>query len=104
MLRDFLRAEGIAIGHEKVAATMRRMGIEAVYRRPNMSKSAPGHKVYPYLLCGMVVERPKHVWAMDITSIPMARGFVYLAAGVDRFSPAGSGRAVVDHVGGGILP
>ena len=65
---------------------MRRMGIEALYRRPNTSKPAPGHKIYPYLLRGLAVERPNQVWAMDITYIPMARGFVYLAAVVDWFS------------------
>jgi putative transposase len=86
MLRDLLRAEGIDIGREKVAAMMRRMGIEAVYRRPNTSKPAPGHKVYPYLLRGKLIERPNQVWAMDITYIPMARGFVYLTAVVDWFS------------------
>jgi putative transposase len=86
MLRDFLRAEGIDIGREKVAAMMRRMGIEAMYRRPNTSKPAQGHKIYPYLLRGMKIERPNQVWAMDITYIPMARGFVYLAAVVDWFS------------------
>src|SRR4051812_47609935 len=59
---------------------------EALYRRPNMSKPAPGHKVYPYLLRNVAVERPNQVWAMDITYIPMARGFVYLAAVVDWFS------------------
>ena len=62
------------------------MGIEAIYRRPNTSKPAPGHKIYPYLLRGLAVERPNQVWAMDITYIPMARGFVYLAAVVDWFS------------------
>src|ERR1700722_19045358 len=86
MLRDFLRAEGVEIGREKVTAMMRRMGIEAVYRRPNTSKPAPGHKIYPYKLRGMKIERPNQVWAMDITYIPMARGFVYLAAVVDWFS------------------
>jgi putative transposase len=85
MLRDFLRAEGIGIGREKVAV-IRRMGVEAVYRRPNTSKPAPGHKIYPYLLRSMKIERPNQVWAMDITYIPMARGFVYLAAVVDWFS------------------
>jgi putative transposase len=62
------------------------MCIEALYRRPNTSKAAPGHKIYPYLLRGLVVDRPNQVWAMDITYIPMARGFVYLAAVVDWFS------------------
>jgi putative transposase len=86
MLRDLLRGEGVAIGRERVAALMRRMGIEALYRRPNTSKPAPGHKIYPYLLRGLAVERPNQVWAMDITYIPMARGFVYLAAVMDWFS------------------
>ena len=86
MLRDLLRGEGIAIGRERVGAMMRRMGLEALYRRPNTSKPADGHKVYPYLLRGLPVERPNQVWAMDITYIPMARGFVYLAAVVDWFS------------------
>jgi putative transposase len=86
MLRDLLRGEGVDIGREMVRTMMRRMGIEALYRRPNTSKPCPGHKVYPYLLRGLAVVRPNQVWAMDITYIPMARGFVYLAAVVDWFS------------------
>ena len=86
MLRDLLRGEGVAIGRERVATMMKRMRIEAIYRRPNTSKPAPGHKIYPYLLRKLAVERPNQVWAMDITYIPMARGFVYLAAVVDWFS------------------
>ena len=86
MLRDLLRREGITIGRLAVATLMRRMGIEALYQRPNTSKPAPGHKIYPYLLRNLVVDRPNQVWAMDITYIPMARGFVYLAAVVDWFS------------------
>ncbi len=86
MLRDLLRAEGIEIGRQHVATLMKRMGIEAIYRRPNTSKPAPGHKIYPYLLRKLLVTRPNQVWAMDITYIPMARGFVYLAAVVDWFS------------------
>jgi len=86
MLRDLLRGEGVVIGRERVVTTMRRMGIVAIYRRPNTSKPAPGHKSYPYLLRGLAVDRPNQVWAMDITYIPMARGFVYLAAVVDWFS------------------
>ncbi len=62
------------------------MGIEALYRRPNTSKPAPGHRVYPYLLRGMKIDRPNQVWAMDITYVPMARGFVYLAAVIDWLS------------------
>ena len=86
MLRDLLRGEGVAIGRQRVATMMKRMAIEALYRRPNTSKPAPGHKIYPYLLRSITVERPNQVWAMDITYIPMARGFVYLAAVVDWFS------------------
>jgi putative transposase len=86
MLRDLLRGEGVVIGRERVRTMMRRMCIEALYRRPNTSKPCPGHKIYPYLLRGLAVERPNQVWCMDITYIPMAHGFVYLAAVVDWFS------------------
>ena len=65
---------------------MRKMGIEAIYRRPNTSKPALGHKIYPYLLKGLAVIRPNQAWAIDITYIPMARGFVYLCAVIDWFS------------------
>jgi putative transposase len=66
---------------------MKRMGIEAIYCKPNTSKPAPGHRIYPYLLGNLVVMRPNQVWAMDITYVPMARGFIYLAvAEVDWFS------------------
>ena len=65
---------------------MKKMAIEAIYRRPNTSKPAPGHKIYPYLLRKLAVTRPNQVWATDITYIPMARGFVYLIAIVDWFS------------------
>ena len=74
MLRDFLNREGIDIGRRRVATMMKRMGVEAIYRKPNTSKPAPGHKIYPYLLRAVKVERPNQVWAMDITYIPMARG------------------------------
>jgi putative transposase len=86
MLRDLLRGEGVVIGREMVRTMMRRMCIEALYRRPNTSKPCPGHKIYPYLLGGLAIKRPNQVWAMDITYIPMARGFVYLAAVIDWFS------------------
>jgi len=92
MLRDMLGREGVHAGRQRIATMMRRMGIEALYRRPNTSKPAPGHKIYPYLLRGLKIERPNQVWAMDITYIPMARGFVYLAAVVDWFS-----RRVLSH-------
>ena len=86
MLRGLLRQEGHDVGRLHGATLMKKMGIEALYRRPNTSKPAPGHKVYPYLLRNLPVVRPNQVWAMDITYIPMARGFVYLAAVVDWFS------------------
>jgi putative transposase len=65
---------------------MKKMGVEAIYRRPNTSKPTPGHKIYPYLLRNLAVTRPNQVWAADITYVPMARGFVYLVAIVDLFS------------------
>jgi putative transposase len=92
MLRDLLKREGVVVGRRHVATLMKRMGIEAIYRRPNTSKPAPGHKIYPYLLRGVKIERPNQVWATDISYIPMRRGFVYLAAVVDVFS-----RRVLTH-------
>jgi putative transposase len=86
MLRDLLVTEGLMVGRLHVSTLMKRMGIEALYRKPNTSKPAPGHQVYPYLLRKLPITRPNQVWAMDITYIPMARGFVYLAAVVDWFS------------------
>ena len=86
MLRDLLNTEGVAIGRCHVATLMKRLGIEALYRKPNTSKPTPGHKIYPYLLRGLTIDRPNQVWAMDITYVPMARGFVYLAAVIDWFS------------------
>ncbi|MGH7262062.1 MAG: IS3 family transposase [Nitrospiraceae bacterium] len=86
MLQTFLVREGYDVGRLHVATLMKRMGIEAIYRRPNTSKPAPGHTIFPYLLRKLPVTRPNQVWAMDITYIPMARGFVYLAAVVDWFS------------------
>jgi putative transposase len=86
MLRGLLAAEGSKIGRRHVKTLMRRMGIEALYRRPRTSKPEPGHKIYPYLLRGIEIARPNQVWAMDITYIAMARGFVYLAVVLDWFS------------------
>lgn len=83
MLRDMLAREGMAAGRRHVGTLMRRMGIAALYRKPDTSKPQPGHKVYPYLLRGVEVRRVNQVWATDITYIPMARGWVYLCAIVD---------------------
>jgi putative transposase len=86
MLRDLLRAEGVPIGRKRVTALMRRMGLEALYRRPNLSRRVPGHSVYPYLLRDRTVERCNEAWCADITYIPMAHGFVYLVAVMDWYS------------------
>ena len=86
MLRGLLAAEGSKVGRRHVTTLMRRMGIEAIYRRPNTSKPAPGHRIYPYLLRGLTINRLNQVWATDISYIPMARGFVYLTAVMDWFT------------------
>jgi putative transposase len=86
MLRDLLRAEGVKVGRKHVRTLMEKMGIEALYRRPNTSRAHPAHPVYPYLLRGLSIERSNQVWALDITYVPMARGFVYLVAVMDWYS------------------
>jgi putative transposase len=86
MLRALLKAEGREVGRLHVSTLMKKMGVEAIYRRPNTSKPGPGHRIYPYLLRNLAVTRPNQVWATDITYVPMARGFVYLVAIVDWFS------------------
>ncbi len=83
MLRDLLRQEDHAIGRRHVATLMRRMGLAAVYRKPHLSQRHPAHTVYPYLLRHLEITRSNHVWAADITYIPMKRGFVYLFAVLD---------------------
>ena len=86
MLRGLLWQQGFVVGRRHIRTLMRRMGVEAIYRRSNTSKPAPGHHIYPYLLRNLAITRPNQVWAMDITYIPMALGFVYLAAVVDWFT------------------
>src|SRR5258708_30047943 len=86
MLRGLLAAEGSKVGRRHVTTLMRRMGIETIYRKPNTSKPAPGHRIYPYLLRNLAITRANQTWAMDISYIPMARGFVYLGAVIDWFS------------------
>ncbi len=86
MLRDLLAQDGIKVGRKHVATLMKRMGIEALYRKPKTTKKHPQHQVYPYLLRGLNINRPNQVYAMDITYIPMARGFVYLVAVLDWYS------------------
>jgi putative transposase len=84
-LRDLLNSEGFEVGRKHVGTLMRRMGIAALYRKPKTSTPGSGerHRVYPYLLRNLLIDRPNHVWAADITYIPMARGFLYLVAIMD---------------------
>ena len=86
MLRDFLRQDRIKVGRKHVATLMKRMGIEALYRKPRTTKPGAGHKIYPYLLRNLSIDRPNQVWAMDITYIPMARGFIYLTVVLDWYT------------------
>ena len=83
MLRDQLNRDGVAVGRKHVSTLMKRMGVEALYRKPGTSKKHPGHEIYPYLLRGLAINRANQVWALDTTYIPMAKGFVYLTAVVD---------------------
>ncbi len=86
MLRALLRQEGVTVGRKHVATLMRRMGLEALYRKPRTTQRHPAHKVYPYLLRNLTITRANQVWAMDVTYIPMAKGFVYLVAVVDWYT------------------
>jgi len=86
MLRDMLRREGRRIGRKHVGTLMKKMGIEALYRKPNLSRRHNAHPIYPYLLRHLTIDRPNQVWATDITYIPMRRGFVYLVAVLDWYS------------------
>jgi putative transposase len=82
-IRDQLQGKGHQVGRQHVRTLMKKMGITAMYRKPRTSKPHPDHKVYPYLLKGLEITRANHVWATDITYIPMARGFCYLVAIMD---------------------
>jgi len=81
-----LRRDGWTVNRKRVRRLMRLMGIEAIYQKPNTSRPHPDHKVYPYLLRGLAIDRPNQVWCADITYIPLAKGFVYLVAVMDWFS------------------
>jgi len=83
-----LRQEGHAISRKRVQRLMRRIGIAALGPKPNTSKPAPGHRIYPYLLRDLKIERPNHVWCADITYLPIGRGFLYLVAVMDWSSRA----------------
>ncbi len=83
MLRDMLRLDGIDIGRKRVGTLMKTLSIEALYRKANTSRRNQAHRIYPYRLRGLTIDRPNQVWAMDTTYIPMQRGFVYLSAVLD---------------------
>ena len=83
MLRDMLGLEGIEVGRRHVSTLMKKIGIEAIYRKRNTSKAHPENRIYPYLVRDLVIDRPNQVWATDLTYIPMRRGFVYLVAIID---------------------
>ena len=85
-MKAWLLQQGYLVSRKKVRRLMRLMGLEAIYRRPNTSKPVPGHRIYPYLLQGVEVNRVDQVWAADITYIPMAQGFLYLVAIMDWHS------------------
>src|SRR4051794_17773384 len=87
-MAKMLSREGARVNRKRVQRLMRLMGFEALGPKPNTSKPAPGHTVYPYLLRGLTIERPNHVWAADITYIPIGRGFLYLVAIIDWASRA----------------
>ena len=86
MLRDLLRPEGSKAGRKHIGTLMARMGIQALYRKPNTSRRQRGDEIYPYLLRDLAIERPNQEWAADITYIPMRRGFLYLFAVIDWYS------------------
>ncbi len=99
MLRDQLNRADSEVGRKRIGTLMKRMGIEALYRKPNTSKRQPGHKIYPYLLRGLAIDRANQVWALDTTYIPMAKGFVYLTAVVDWASRKVLAAKVADPLG-----
>ena len=82
-IRDWLEDQGHRVNRKRIQRLMRTMGITALYPKQNLSKANQAHKIYPYLLRNLVIDRPNQVWSTDITYIPMARGFVYLVAVMD---------------------
>jgi putative transposase len=85
-MRDWLLRQGYAVNRKRVRRLMRKMGLVSVAPKPNTSRPAPAHKIYPYLLRGLLIERPDQVWCADITYIRLAHGFVYLTAVMDWYS------------------
>ena len=84
--RDQLRNRGYKINRKRIKRLMAQMGIASVAPQPHTSRPGKHHKIYPYLLRGLSIDRPNQVWATDITYIPMTRGFLYLVAIIDWYS------------------
>ncbi len=85
-MTSFLQRLGFRVNRKRIQRLMRLMGLEAIYPKPKTSRPHPDHRVYPYLLRGLTIDRPNQVWAADITYIPMARGFMYLVVVMDWYS------------------
>jgi putative transposase len=85
-MTHWLQRQGHAVNRKRVQRLMRQMGLEAIYPKPRLSAAASGHKIFPYLLRGVAIERPDQVWSTDITYVPLAQGFMYLAAVIDWYS------------------
>ena len=98
-----LRDDGWAVNRKRVQRLMRVMGLEAIYQKPNTSRPHPDHKVYPYLLRDLIIDRPNQVWCADITYIPMAKAFCVCGGGDGLVQPTGAGVAAFDHHGDGVL-
>ena len=98
-----LRRDGHEVGRKRVRRLMGRMGLAPIYQRPRTTVPHPEHRIYPYLLRDLVVNRPNQVWCADITYIPMRRGFLYLVAVMDWVDAQGAGLAGVEHHGRGVL-
>ena len=103
-MTEWLTRQGEEVNRKRVQRLMRVMGLEAIYPKPRLSAAGRGHKIYPYLLRGVKIERPDQVWSADITYVPMPSGFMYLAAVIDWYSRYVIGLEVVEHARRGVLP
>ena len=98
-----LRRQGYRVGRKRIRRLMRQMGLMAIYRKPRTSKPNPAHRIYPYLLRGLRIDQPNHVWCADVTYIPMRRGFQYLVVIMDSGDAYGALLAPVEHPGQRLL-
>ena len=103
-MTEWLTRQGEEINRKRVQRLMRVMGLEAIYPKPRLSAAGRGHKIYPYLLRDVKIERPNQVWSTDITYVPMPSGFMYLAAVIDWYSRYVISLEVVEHTRRGLLP